>query len=80
MFETPELWDPCQGDLQTGSGSSPGEKSVLQPEKLGAKSPLSPSASDMELQDFGVCPARFWSCVDPVFSPRTPILPFRGIH
>lgn len=34
IFEAPELWDVFQGELQTGSGTSPAERRVLQPAQL----------------------------------------------
>lgn len=33
MMAMPEPWDACQGELITGSGTSTGERSVLQSRK-----------------------------------------------
>lgn len=55
MFEVPELGDICQGELHTGSGTSPRQRCVVG-SKLEAERHLSPvewksQTSDMKLQD-----------------------------
>jgi hypothetical protein len=51
MLEMPEFWDNCPGALQTGSGSLPRERRVLQLEKLERQGRLSPLTSDTEQKD-----------------------------
>lgn len=48
MSEMPESWDTCQGKLLTGSGTSPGERSLLQLEPKGVRDLKSTLTSDME--------------------------------
>lgn len=55
------------------------ERSVLRSENLEWQSHLSTLISDKELQDFGGCPARFPSSLDPVFLHCPPLLPFEMV-
>ena len=51
MLEMPESWGTCQGELLTGSGTSPRERSVLQSTKLKGIGDLkSALTSDVEMQ------------------------------
>ena len=52
MLEMPELWDTCQGELLTGSGISPRERSMLQSTKVKGVRDLKNAltSSDMEMQ------------------------------
>jgi hypothetical protein len=50
-LEMPEPWDTCQGKLLTESGTSPRERSVLQPAKIkGVRDLKSVLTSNMEMQ------------------------------
>ena len=51
MLEMPELWNICQGELRTGVGTSPRERSVLWSTKLNRVGDLkSILISDMGMQ------------------------------
>ena len=72
MLEMPELWDTCGGELLTGSGTSPRERSVLQSTKLKGVGDLKRVlTSDMEMQSL-VSPDGFQSCFGPVFPHYAP--------
>lgn len=51
MLEMPEPGDTCQGEPLTGSGTSPGGRSVLQSDKLGGKGHRSLLTLEVSLQE-----------------------------
>jgi hypothetical protein len=71
MLEMPEPWDSCQGKMLIGTGTSPGERSLLQSKKM----------KELEIWrvlyirygniEFGVWPAAFWSCLVQYFFTMT---------
>ena len=48
MLEMPEPWDTCQGEMLTGSGNSPRERSMLVHKD--ERNWISALTSDMEMQ------------------------------
>lgn len=75
MMEMPESWDTCWGELLTGSGTSPRERSVLLSTKLKGVGALKSTLESVVETEFGVCPACFKACFGPVFS-MFPFLPY----
>lgn len=73
MLEMPELWDTYPGGLLTGSGTSPRERSVLQPTKLkGVEDLKGTLTSDLERSLVWCLHSWVWSGFGPVFPPYAP--------
>ena len=66
MLEIPESQDTCQGELLTGYGTNPRERSKKVAEVEGSGDLKGPLPLDMEMQSFQFCPTGFWSCLSPV--------------
>ena len=77
MLEMSESRDTCQGELLTGSGTNPRERSVLQSTKLKGVGDLkSVSTSDIKMQSLDFFLAGFLSCFGLVFPHYTPVSTF----
>lgn len=57
MLVIPELWDPCQEELQTRNRNNPRERCVLQSTKLKGAGDLKSSDIRHGDAEFGACPA-----------------------
>ena len=79
MLEMPEFWDNCPGALQTGSGSLPRERRVLQLEKLERQGRLSPLTSDTEQKDLEFALLGFGLALVQYFLTMLPFLCFRTV-
>ena len=78
MLEMPESWDTCQGELLTGSGTSPRERSVLQSTKevKGVGDLKSALTSDMEMQSLEFAQLVFGLALVQYFLSMLPSLCF----
>jgi hypothetical protein len=73
----PELWDTCQGELLTDSGTGPRERSVLQSTKLkGIRELKSALTSDMEMQSLEFTQMVFSLALVQYFLTMIPLFPF----
>lgn len=77
MLEMPERWDTCQGELLSGSGTSPGERSVLHSTQLRRVELCRALTSDMEMQSLELAQRVLSLALVQGFLPVLPFFPFR---